>query len=132
MKTKLTVIISLCIASGFAYGQERSSIENDEQKIKLIKENPDKYENGGGVISDNLSRVPDKNKPIIGDGFIIHSIPSEDFEIHSLNKISDQRTDEFRETKTQTLEYLEKKFDGRVMATQEEPYRSPNQRNTNK
>jgi len=132
MKTKLTVIFSLCFAAGFAFGQERSVDNHDGQKIKVIKENPNKYVNDGGIISDNLMEKPAKRKPIVGEGFIIHSNPSEDFQIHSLNRISDQSSEEFSEMKARTLQYLEQKFDHRLMEAAEERYRTPEERNTNK
>lgn len=132
MKTKLTVIFSLCFAAGFAFGQERSIDYHDSKKIKEIRENPDKYVNGGGITSDNLVEGPAKMKPFVGDGFIIHSNPSEDFQIHSLNRMSDQSSEEFSEMKARTLQYLEQKFDHRLMEAAEEGYRTPEERNSNK
>ena len=129
---KITVLVSLSLAASFTFGQERISENEDNLKIKEIRENPRKYLNNGGITSDNLVEKPDKMKPIIGDGFIIHPNPSEDFQIHSLNKMSDQSSDVFGKMKARTLQYLEQKLDPRVKSSPEESYRSPKERNTNK
>jgi hypothetical protein len=132
MKTKLTMIISLFLVTGFANGQERGVNRNDEDKIKEIRENPDKYMNDGGVAHDQLIKKPKKTSQIVGDGFIIHPNPNEDFEIHSLNQMNNQTSDEFKELKIRTLQYMEQKFDERVKSAPEEIYRTPQERNMNK
>ena len=132
MKTKLTVIISLCFAAGFTYGQQDNKHHVDEMKSKEIRKNPDKYVNEGGVSYDDLIEQPKKLKPIVGDGFIIHPNPSDDLEIHSLNKMNDQSTEEFTELKMRMLQNMQQKFDQRVLSAPEEPYRSPDERSKNK